>query len=199
MPKGTHRSCYGTPEQIAAQLDGRMPRRRPELVLPPALEEVVVGIDPGKEGGLAAVEGPGAARFVDWTAMPRRGDRPDGAAIERWLRTVRPARVVLENVHSFARDDHRSAFSFGGEKAIIEDAVARAGLPLHLVYAQTWQAIMLHGRLKDTKSAARELAQRLYPDARLVLPRCRVAHSGGADALCIATWGLCFVGGVRRA
>lgn len=189
MPRGTHRTIYGTREQIQAQLDGA-PAIRPSLILPPPRPWTVVGIDPGKSGGLATLRN---GRLIDWRPMPRRGARPDGAAIEAWVRLQRPTWVFMEHVQSFSRDGHRSAFNFGGERAILEDAIARAGHQPQLVYPQTWQAAMLYGRAdQDTKVAAREVVARLYPDTNLILPRCRVPHEGVVDAILIACWGLHF-------
>ena len=40
----------------------------------------------------------------------------------------------------------------------------------------------------DTKAASIAWATEHYPEVNLVLPRCRVAHDGLADAICIASW-----------
>lgn len=134
----------------------------------------ILGIDPGKSGAIAMVE-PG----VDVWDMP--ATPADLAAL---LKTFDPAytRVYLEQAQAMPKQGVSSTFGYGRDFGVILGVLATVGLSHRLVTPAVWKRQM--GVTAD-KSAARAMAQRLFPSASLG----RVKDHGRAEALLIAEWG----------
>lgn len=150
---------------------------------------IIVGVDPGLNGGLAAVNTETGA--VEVAVMPVAGKEIDAAAVYQWIfqqTTVEPAVVYLENVHAMPKNGSIAGFKLGEAKGIIEGVVGALGLPLRMVAPQTWKAVVLKGTRKD-KAAAVDFCVRAYPSVNLRLDGKKVPHDGLADAICIAEYG----------
>lgn len=158
---------------------------------------IVVGIDLGVTGAVAAVDARGNSTIHDLPIVQEdSGKRLDASAFIKLLRTLIPATeagcVVTENVTVRRISQRAGPVNFAGESTLVglryavHAACDIARIRLHFVAPQSWKA---HYGIKDdrTGGVAREIAQTLYPlradDLRLV------KHHNRAEALLIAHYG----------
>ena len=146
----------------------------------------IVGIDPGKTGGIAVHRSEGG-----WVAypMPLSGKELDLVGLAQLLGGLAPDVVVMEKVHAMPGQGVTSMFTFGQGYGAIMGIVAALRLRLELVTPQAWKKLILAGSLKD-KDAATAYVRRAFPSIDFVLPRCRTPHLGMVDAVCIAEYGV---------
>ena len=145
---------------------------------------VVMGVDPGLSGGYAILGD--APPLV--SAFPRAGKGLDLAQLAADWRAMAPDIAVVEAVHSMPKQGVASSFSFGRGLGNLEGIMAALGIRYEFVSPQAWKKVVLAGTEKD-KAAAIAWCRRSYPMTSLILPGCRVAHDGMADALCLAEFG----------
>jgi hypothetical protein len=161
---------------------------------------LVIGIDPGLDGGVAVLheqEGKtGAAVAVMPTRPGPNGRRQVNAgALYAWLRSFSEGRahppdlVVFEQVHSKPTDGSTSAFTFGKATGKALAVFEVLGWPLEEVTPQAWKAVILAGTDKS-KQAAIGWATSRFPGVSLVpTARSKKPHDGLAEALCLAELG----------
>lgn len=164
---------------------------------------IIIGCDPGDRGALVALDEDG--RYVaHFTADTRGGEDgyyldgdPDPLALTAWVRGFADRgvlRVVLETPFAPGRIGTANAITIGRRWGITYAALRAARVPLHLVTPAKWSADLFGGRkgtdAKEKKAVAVRLVGERVPGLRLVLPGCRAAHDGLADAACLAIWGL---------
>jgi crossover junction endodeoxyribonuclease RuvC len=150
----------------------------------------LIAIDPGLKGGIAIhYQGITTAQPI-----PIAGKVIDLPTIAALIRSHPPDVAVIEKVGSMPGQGVASTFSFGMGYGQIQGLLAGLGIPFELVTPQAWKKLVLAGTTKD-KDAAIAYCRRAFPDVPLVMPRCRVAHDGVADALCILQFGLLRFGG----
>lgn len=164
---------------------------------------IVIGVDPGDRGAMVALDENG--RVVGtFTADSRGGEEgyyldgdPDPLAVAAWLRTfadVGVLRVVLETPFAPGKIGTANAITIGRRWGIQYAAIRAARVPLVMVTPAKWSADLFGGKkgadAKEKKAAAVRYVGERVPELRLVLPGCRVAHDGLADACCLALWGL---------
>lgn len=142
---------------------------------------IVVGIDPGKKGGLVRL----TETTQEGIMMPLMGKEIDGHAIAMWLREQRPDIVVVEKVGAMKGQGVTSMFTFGKGAGKIEGVLEALAIPYQLVTPQAWKKKVLAGTSKD-KDAAIAFVSRKYPDLNLIPARCRTPQDGIADACCMA-------------
>jgi Holliday junction resolvasome RuvABC endonuclease subunit len=135
-----------------------------------------IGIDPGKNGGIAVLKD-GMAHTLS------RLGRFDDYQISEWLYELsdeeRPNLCIIEKVHSSPQMGVVSAFSFGVEYGRMK-ALCHYGMSLFCeVSPQRWQKSM-GCMTKGDKNVTKDLAQELFPDVH-------VTHAN-ADALLIAEY-----------
>lgn len=161
------------------------------MTKPPA----VVGVDPGLSGGFALLTLDARDAFAFPLPVVQAGKRRelDVAALADALRgfllawDVRLAAV--EKVHAMPKQGVSSTFSFGLCYGAIRGVLGTLGIPVELPTPQHWQKTVLAGMgaCPDTKTASVAYCTRRFPGVSLkASPRCRVAHDGMADALCIS-------------
>jgi Holliday junction resolvasome RuvABC endonuclease subunit len=140
---------------------------------------ITIGIDPGKNGGIA---------WIDDRGKPCVEKMPDTLkdlweliqSIEHSDSGFRNCKAYIEQVHSSPQMGVVSAFSFGNGYGHLEMALTAAGIPFERVRPQVWQKAM--GCMsKGDKNVTKRKAQELYPQLK-------VTHAT-ADALLIATYG----------
>ena len=155
--------------------------------------KTVIGIDPGKSGALAAMTQDG---YVAILVMPIAGKDIDAVAISDWFKALllskkyMPMTVYIEKVHAMPTQGVTSMYTFGFGVGLLYGIVATLGLPLQIVDPKVWQKSILSFTTKD-KNAAIDYVRRAYPDIALTATvRSRKPHSGIADAICIAQYGL---------
>ncbi len=163
---------------------------------------LVIGIDPGLTGALAAVDHRGLQAVQDMPTMQRAlaagavKNQVNAAAVasllKEWIRDhdKNEVLVVLEHQAPFRIPGQKpqgssSVFSLGHTAGILEGVVVALGLPHREVTPATWKkALGLPGG-KANKGVVRTRAQRLYPEA----PLTRVMDHNRAEAIMIARYG----------
>lgn len=149
------------------------------------MSQRILAIDPGKTGAYAFYNS-SAARAE---AMPLVGDAVDiGRLREEWF-SFGPDVAYIEEPFAGPKMSRGSAMTFGRSVGRLEGVLAGLCIPYETVRPQTWKAVVLKGTAKD-KDAAIQYAARRWPRVPLIRGRCRRAHDGIADALCILTWGI---------
>ena len=136
-----------------------------------------IGIDPGKNGAIAAIDD------LRVMVLPRLG-KWSNHDILVWLTDIvasasTPPRCVMEKVHSSPQMGVVSAFSFGQEFGRIQAILAAQAIPTRLVSPQAWQRGM-YCLTKGNKNVTKAKAKSLFPDQH-------ITHVT-ADALLIAEY-----------
>ena len=152
---------------------------------------VVIGIDPGLSGALAALDAEG--RVVEVLDLPTletgNGRRTVNAlALRELLQALPPIRASwIESVAAMPTDSRVAAFAFGRSVGAIETACLLSAVPVQRVTPQAWKrAAGLPAGVP--KAASVETALRLLPGCAPYLTRAK--DHGRADALLIARYGL---------
>lgn len=143
----------------------------------------ILGIDPGKNGGLALINESG-----DCEALVKMPATPLDLYNEVCTMKHKGVRMAaLEKVGGMPGNGGASMFNFGRNYGHIEMALLAAGIPFTIVTPQKWQKHYQLGSSSghtksEWKNRLREAAQRLYPDIKVTL--------WAADALLIGRYGL---------
>lgn len=152
-------------------------------------DSVILGIDPGLYGAVAAIGLDGCALWaVPLPTIGRKRREIDVAALARLVRQQRVGLAVVESVASRPGQGVVGVFSFGRTLGRIEGMLATLLIPVELVTPQRWKGEVLAGTAKD-KAAAIVYARKRFPTVELVPRGCRVPHHGIAEALCMAEYG----------
>lgn len=142
----------------------------------------VIGIDPGKDGGIVVITPCGS---ITPKKMPET-DKDLCDAIRGW---PKPTVAYVEKVGSTPQMGVVSAFKFGQSVAAIRMACVASGIRLEYVTPQKWQrefGLIVKGRglgQDDTSKKNRNKAR-----AQELFPGLKVTHAI-ADALLIAEFG----------
>jgi crossover junction endodeoxyribonuclease RuvC len=153
---------------------------------------IYIGIDPGKTGGIAIISECGVDAI---TPMIIAGKDIDLAATAEWIDyhvDEDHAICYIEKVSAMPKQGVTSMFNFGFSTGAMHGIVATLGMPRYMVTAHQWKIKVLAGLdWKGNKGAAIDFCRRAYPDISLLATeKSRKPHSGMADALCIARYGL---------
>ena len=154
---------------------------------------VTVGIDPGIDGAIAAVQD--GNRLLYLCDMPtvteNRGGKDkrsvNGAAVARAFREIlelagdQYVSVCIEHVSSSPQMGVTSSFSFGHSFGIVEGVVSAKELPLVRVRPALWKKAMKYTSDKETIRAD---MIRSFPGAELHLKR----HADRAEAIALAIY-----------
>lgn len=154
---------------------------------------IIIGIDPGVGGAVAAMYGHGALIRVDdtpalWATVGRSKRRVyDITAmctlISRHAGDGVLINVFLEQQQAMPKQGVTSMFSTGYGYGLWAGILAGLGVPHTVVAPRRWQTVMLAGP-GSPKVRSLVTAARLFP--RCVIPKSR---HGRADALLIAEYG----------
>ena len=171
-----------------------------------------IGIDPGKSGGISAVEGDDLIYSRPIPLVSGGGehrDEYDVPGIARELRTLveaqdREAYLVIEQLHpmpnkikrkdgSVAESNPMTQFGLGLCYGGFTWAFQFLGWGYTPVHSKTWQKMMLRGlptgNNKINNQSSCIAAGRLWPAADFrETPRCRTPHSGMSASALIAEW-----------
>lgn len=155
-------------------------------------QRLILGVDPGQSGAIAALADGAPVGFID---MPTRERKAGGLMIDgtrlaaelRGLRQHHPGAytfAVVEQVSAMKGQGVTGMFRFGQADGIARGVLEALGIPLIEVHSSTWKRyLQLTGEEKD---AARLLALSRFPGLAAVLARKK--DIGRADALLIALW-----------
>ena len=150
----------------------------------------ILSIDPGMKGGIAILNT--ETNQMKAVPTPLIGKEIDYRRVHEALTFYEPSIVVVEKVHAMPGQGVTSMFNFGlGYGALVALATVSTAR-LVLVTPQMWKKHVLAGTSKD-KDAAIQFCNHTYPNVNLILPRCRNAHDGMADAICLAHYGAHYV------
>lgn len=162
-----------------------------------------IGIDPGKDGGIAILNNNGEIVFK--TNSPQIGKEADLHKIDTILKSyvvLKQHHVIMEDVHSIFGMSAKSNFSFGKNVGHLEGMLIGMGTKYTLVAPKKWQKEMWEGIPEqrkpgkegkkgpiDTKTMSLLAVKRLFPGADLrKSERSTKAHDGIVDALLLAEY-----------
>lgn len=133
-------------------------------------------IDPGKEGGLALLQGEEIQTF--------RFDRDVYRCILSDLRGE-SAMCCLEHVGVMPKNGAVSMFHFGEGFGWLQGTLEAYGIPYELVRPQKWKKEF---SVTADKNTAIQVCKRLFPELNLVPAGCRKEHDGMAEAALMAVY-----------
>ena len=152
----------------------------------------IIGIDPGKNGGIAVITLKRNCVHEDWWMLYKArvevfSEEALVKICDKYSTKPPSTTVYLENVHAMPKQGVSSTFNFGKNFGFIQGAIKQAGLDLVLVTPQTWKKEI--GCTAD-KSTSIKVCKELFPYVNLLASaRCRKEHDGMAEALLIAEYG----------
>jgi hypothetical protein len=165
---------------------------------------ILVGVDPGKDGGIVAIDIDGNIRG-QWCIPTLKGssdvDYPKLAAIFKQLKAINgfdtDIFVILEDVHSLYGMSAKSNFNFGHIKGVKEGMLAAFGYDYKLIRAKLWQQVVWSEEdvvtnskgKRDPKKTSLKAAARIFPDVDFrKSSRSRKQHDGKVDAALMAEY-----------
>jgi len=146
------------------------------------MRTIHVGVDPGKSGGIVAIDVQGIV-----TATPMPEHPVDLLPI---MRLYQSAHWTIEKVAAIHLASAKSSFTFGYGAGILEGMLTALGIRFQLVPPKNWQKVICEGVPQDMapKDRAYRVASRLYPG--FVWPMVgKKPHDGIVDASLIAQYG----------
>lgn len=153
---------------------------------------MIVGIDPGMDGGIGWLCGNIACAKV----MPTLNKRPDLRQFAAIMEDLSPAMVIIEQAQTRAAQSANSGLTTGINYGLLIGWLTGAEIPFKEVHPATWKAKMgvaLKGKdftPKQKKEKAIAEALRLFPHVDLkASARCTTYHDGMAEALLLAEYG----------
>lgn len=152
---------------------------------------IYIGVDPGVNGGIAAIQEDDAFCKVIYTVpMPKVGNVVDFAAAADFL-DFHNCIAYVEKVHSMPKQGVSTMFKFGFVTGGIYGVLATLKIPVMEVTPSQWKRFVLKGLDNKDKDSSAIFCRRMFPDVSLLATeRSLKAHSGMADALCIAYYAL---------
>ena len=178
-------------------------------------EIVVLGIDPGADGGIAWINGNHNASAI---VTPIIDKRIDFKSFCELLRDQVPTIVIIEKPQMMGTGSQQASLSSGINYGLMLGACFSRGIPVHEVSPITWKTKMgltdpspkkrakgsdpkakptsaeRSAKDKARKEKSIRLAAQTFPSVDLrASDRCRNYHDGKAEALLIAEYGRRFV------
>lgn len=133
-----------------------------------------LGIDPGKTGALALVEGDDLLRLEDMPSTP--ADLSKLMLLLDAYRPGTPPTAILEHSQPMPRQGVSSSFNYGAHYGTLIGILVAYEMPYREVRSSVWKRKL---GLTADKDATRARAQALWPKAELHLKK----HHGRAEAL----------------
>ena len=140
---------------------------------------IVIGIGPGKNGGMAAVDGRGMLRWYQKVGETEGDVWAQFVELKRFA-SIGPIHAFMEEVHSMPKQGVSSTFKFGRNYGMLRMALVACDVPRDFVSPSVWQGAM-RCRTKGDKNVTKAKAQELFPTAT-------VTHAV-ADAMLLAEYG----------
>lgn len=136
----------------------------------PTKPRLFVGIDPGKQGGIASVLESNSELLVEYYPMPDKLWQV--WATIQGLQDGRTPFIVLEQVHSMPNQSAQSGFTFGRGVGNLEMAIVASKIAYDEVPPQRWMKALGIPTVKGStptqrKEALRKKCQMLFPDLML--------------------------------
>lgn len=147
----------------------------------------VVGIDPGKNGGLAAIADDG--KLSEVVPMPTDDNGIDFNAVAAFFKKHNPSVIYMENVHAMPGQGVTSMFNFGFSTGGLHGAARALSFDVKTVNPRTWQKTLM-GDAKHEKEDTIAYVTNLFPGVNLLATkRSKKPHDGMSDAIAIAYFG----------
>lgn len=152
---------------------------------------IYIGIDPGKNGGIAVINDK-FPKPVNITVYKYSDDdlidvvdvctKGSSIAVHR----DEEIKCVLEKVNAMPGQGVVSMFNFGQNFGFIQGVLKAYEIPFELVSPQKWKKEF---SVTSDKNTSIEVAKRLFPGVNLkVTDRCKKDHDGMAEALLMAEY-----------
>lgn len=139
-----------------------------------------IGIDPGKDGCLSAIDAEGSVRLVQ-----PFGETEYLNALKAFAPDTKIA--ILEHVGGIPGQSAPAAFNFGDNFGAIRGILLTLGIPYELVRPQKWKRAF---SCTSDKNTSIQVAKRLFPGQSLKrTPQCTKDHDGIAESLLMAEYG----------
>lgn len=167
------------------------------------MSPIIIGIDPGLKGALAALTTLGDLTVHDMPVLTiERGGKSksevDTASLVltlgRWRNQCADLHAVIEKVGAMPGQGVTSMFSFGRSVGQIEGVLAGLQIPVTYVTPQAWQKALSVPKGKD---GSRLRASQIMPAYAGEWRRAK--DDGRAEAALIAMWGVLHLPEVKRA
>lgn len=139
---------------------------------------IYIGIDPGKNGGIAFIQDKDTLiyPYSDDTLLLRFQDLNYEKCV-----------CYLEQVHAMPKQGVSSTFNFGMNYGFIQGVLKAYNIPFELVPPQKWKKEF---SCTSDKNTSIEVCKRLFPGVNLkATERSKKDHDGMAEALLIAEYG----------
>lgn len=144
---------------------------------------MILGIDPGASGAIAAVNAIGALEWVH--DMPHHdGVVSPSLVADLFHGPITFIEAWVEDVHSMPKQGVASSFKFGRAHGTVLGVLGGLRIPTHLITPAKWKRQM--GVPADKKLARRKACE-LWPDNASLFAR--VKDDGRAEAALIAEYG----------
>jgi len=158
---------------------------------------IFVGIDPGKDGAVVAIDENGRTvgsilAANDFTVKVTKGGKKNylehemAGAIDRLHQEHGIQVVVLEKQQARPGQGGTSMFQTGLGYGLWRGILGALGIPTQIVHPKTWQKEALRDAPGDGKGRAIMVCQQRLPDLELKPGKRRKPHDGLADAGCMA-------------
>lgn len=140
---------------------------------------IYIGVDPGKKGGVAVIDGDGVEVYA-WD---------DQTFVNVMAATMNKGKCIaaVEKVGAMPGQGVSSMFSFGQSFGFILGVLTAFGIGYQLVPPTLWKREF--GLLHTEKQASVDVAKRLFPGVSLLpTERCRKESDGMSDSLLLAEY-----------
>jgi crossover junction endodeoxyribonuclease RuvC len=145
----------------------------------------IVGIDPGKSGGLSVIEND---KLIQVIPMPVDDNGIDFNKVADFLKTHTPDFVYIEAVHAMPGQGVVSMFNFGFSTGGLHGVARALNLVVKTVQPRKWQKTLM-GDAKHEKEDTIRFVQTKYPEVNLLATkRSKKPHDGMADSIGIASY-----------
>lgn len=153
---------------------------------------IFVGVDPGKQGAVVAIDEAGTICFLAELPFLEDGSADFPTLLKVFLR-LKGSTIFLERAVPMAMGA-KHAFTYGRDFAAIEIAIQQTGIPVHYVEPAKWPKVICEGIDSNLKPKVRSVmaARRIFPEQieKLpVTPKSKKIHEGFVDALLLAEFG----------
>lgn len=142
-------------------------------------DTIYIGIDPGKDGALAALYPSGSVYVCPF----------DKREYIRFFNSIlgRVRKVILEHVGAMPGQGSVSMFNFGQNFGWLQGLLDATDTPYELVRPQKWKKDF---SCTSDKNTSIQVAQRMFPKTDLRrTPKCKGPHDGICEALLMAEYG----------
>jgi len=133
---------------------------------------IIIGIDPGQSGGIAAI--------IDGEAVAWKMPDTEMDTYHIFLEIPHPAFALLERAQAYPGQGVSSGFKYGTNYGFLRCCLIACGIPFEEVSPAKWQRVMRCESGGD-KGVTKQKAQQLFP-------RLKITHAT-ADALLICEYG----------